>query len=148
MSGEARLFDTNMFVQAYTVSDERKHEIALTLIERVWAGEEAATTLQNLCEFFFVVTRKVAKPISPSTAESVLRGILIGSQWTVIDRTPETVFKAIDLVKVHRAPFWDALIAACMLEHGVNTVVTENERDFKRIPGITVINPFKKVRLI
>jgi predicted nucleic acid-binding protein len=146
MSDEARLFDTNILVQAYTISDERRHEIALPLIERVWAGEEAATTLQNLCEFFFVVTRKVAKPISPSTAESVLRGILSGSQWTVIDRTSETVFKAIELVRVHRAPFWDALIAACMLEHDVHTIVTENERDFKKIPGINVFNPFKKAR--
>jgi len=50
---------------------------------------------------------------------------------------------AIELVKLHRAPFWDALIAACMLEHGVRTIVTENERDFKRIPGIMALNPFK-----
>ena len=35
------------------------------------------------------------------------------------------------------------LIAACMLEHAILTIVTENERDFRRIPGITVINPFK-----
>lgn len=146
MSDEARLFDTNILVQAYTISDERRHEIALSLIERVWAGEEAATTLQNLCEFFFVVTRKVTKPISPSAAESVLRGILLSSQWTVIDRTPETVFKAIELVKAYRVPFWDALIAACMLEHGIHTIVTENERDFKKTPDVTIINPFKKVR--
>jgi predicted nucleic acid-binding protein len=37
----------------------------------------------------------------------------------------------------------DALIAACMLENGIEIIVTENERDFKRIPGITVINPFR-----
>lgn len=148
MNGEARLFDTNILVHAYTISDERRHEIALPLIERVWAGEEGITTLQNLCEFFFVVTRKVAKPIAPAAAESVLRGILLGSQWTVIDRNPETVVKAIDLVKVHRVPFWDALIAACMLEHGIHIIVTENERDFTRIPGITVSNPFKRARLV
>ncbi|MGE0826753.1 MAG: PIN domain-containing protein [Candidatus Binatia bacterium] len=147
MSDEVRLFDTNILVHAYTISDERKHALALALVERVWAGEEAATTLQNLCEFFFVVTRKVTKPISPSEAESVLRGILVGSQWTVIDRTPDTVFKAIEFLRRSRTHFWDALIAACMLEHDVHTIVTENERDFKKIPGITVINPFKKVRL-
>ena len=47
------------------------------------------------------------------------------------------------MVRVYRATFWDALIAACMLEKGIKTIVTENERDFKRIPGITIINPFK-----
>ena len=30
-----------------------------------------------------------------------------------------------------------------MLEHEVYAIVTENERDFRRISGITVINPFK-----
>jgi predicted nucleic acid-binding protein len=49
-----------------------------------------------------------------------------------------------DLVRERRAPFWDALIAACMLENGIEIIVTENERDFKRIPGITVTNPFRK----
>jgi predicted nucleic acid-binding protein len=51
--------------------------------------------------------------------------------------------RAIELEKLHRVPFWDALIAACMQEHGIQTIVTENERDFRRIAGINVINPFK-----
>ncbi|MGH7770893.1 MAG: PIN domain-containing protein [Candidatus Binatia bacterium] len=113
------------------------------MVEKVWGGEEAVTTLQNLCEFFFVATGKVQKPISASSAETVVKGILAGSQWRVIDRSPETVSKAVELVKLHRAAFWDALIAACMTEHGIHTIVTENERDFRRIPGITVVNPFR-----
>jgi len=143
MNGEARLIDTDVLVHAYTVSDDEKHRAALTLIEGVWSGEGATTTLQNLCEFFFVATRKVEKPISASTGEAIVKGIMAGSQWRVIDRSPETVFKAIELVKLHRAPFWDALIAACMLEQQVHTIITENERDFRRIPGIVVVNPFR-----
>jgi hypothetical protein len=41
--------------------------------------------------------------------------------------------KAMEIVQSVRAPFWDALIAACMLEHGVEVIVTENEKDFKNI---------------
>ena len=143
MNGEPRLIDTVVLVHAYTVSDNEKHRVALGLIERVWGGEEATTTLQNLCEFFSVVTQKVEKPISASAAETIVKGILTANQWRVIDRGPETVFKAIELVKLHRASFWDDLIAACMMEQQVYTVITENERDFRRIPGIKVINPFK-----
>ena len=143
MNGEPRLIDTVVLVHAYTVADDYKHRTALSLMERVWGGEEAVTTLQNLCEFFFVAIGKVQKPISASAAETVVKGILTGSQWRVIDRSPETVSKAIELVQLHRAAFWDALIAACMLEHGIHTIVTENERDFRRVPGITVINPFR-----
>ena len=144
MTGEPRLIDTVVLVHAYTVSNDERHGVALGLIERVWGGEEATTTLQNLCEFFFVVTRKVEKPISPSAAETIVKGILTATQWRVIDRGPETFFKAIELVKRHRASFWDALITACMLENGIHTIVTENERDFNTIPGVTVINPFKE----
>ncbi|MBI4529805.1 MAG: PIN domain-containing protein [Deltaproteobacteria bacterium] len=143
MTGEMQLIDTNILVHAYTVSDEKKHRVALPIVEKVWAGEEAATALQNLCEFFFVVTRKVSKPISVTAAEATVEAILASSRWRVIDRKPETVREAIELVKVNRVPFWDALIAASMLEHGINTIVSENEPDFKRVPGISAINPFK-----
>jgi predicted nucleic acid-binding protein len=144
MTGELRLIDTNVLVHAYTVSDERKHEAAISLVEKVWEGEAASTTLQNLCELFSVITRKVAKPVPASSAATIVDEILAASQWSVIDRSPQTVLKATELVRLYRAPFWDALIAACMLESGIEIVVTENERDFKRIPGITVINPFRK----
>jgi len=144
MNGEPRLIDTVVLVHAYTVSNDVKHRVALALIEKVWGGEEATTTLQNLCEFFAVVTRKVQKPISASAAETIVKDILTATQWEVIDRSPETFFKAIELVKLRRTSFWDALIAACMLENGIHIIVTENERDFKRVPGITVINPFKE----
>lgn len=143
MSGETRLIDTNVLVQAYTVSDDRKHDLALSVLERIWKGEGATTTLQNLCEFFFIVTRKVAKPIPATAAETIVRGILGASQWRVVDRRPETALRAMELVRLHRTNFWDALIPACMLEHSVDTILTENDRDFKKIPGITVVNPFK-----
>ena len=73
MNGEPRLIDTVVLVHAYTVSDEEKHPVALALVEKVWGGEEAITTLQNLCEFFSVVTRKVQKPISASAALDLLK---------------------------------------------------------------------------
>jgi predicted nucleic acid-binding protein len=143
MTADTRLIDTNVLVHAYTVSNDRKHEAAVSLVEKIWKGESASTTLQNLCELFSVVTRKVAKPVSASSAAAIVKGILTASQWTVIDRTPQTVLRATELVRLHRVPFWDALIAACMLENAIGIIVTENEDDFKRIPGITTTNPFK-----
>jgi predicted nucleic acid-binding protein len=50
-----------------------------------------------------------------------------------LDRREETVVHAMELVRQRHVPFWHALIAACMLENGIETIVTENERDFKRI---------------
>jgi predicted nucleic acid-binding protein len=88
MAGEMQLIDTNILVHAYTVSNEKKHRAALPIVEKVWAGEEAATALQNLCEFFFVVTRKVSKPISVTAAEATVEAILASSRWRVIDKAP------------------------------------------------------------
>lgn len=39
--------------------------------------------------------------------------------------------------------FWDVMLAAAMLENGVNKIYTENTKDFK-IPGIKAVNPFLK----
>ena len=36
MNGETRLIDTNVLVHAYTIADDRKHQAALALVERVW----------------------------------------------------------------------------------------------------------------
>lgn len=143
MSGETCLLDTNVLVHAYAVADEQKHQTARLLVERVWAGQRAATTIQNLCEFFAVVTRKVARPIPTAHAGTIVQGILSASHWEIIDRGPASLMHAVELVKQRRAKFWDALIAAAMLEHGLGTIVTENVRDFRRIPGIRVVNPFK-----
>jgi predicted nucleic acid-binding protein len=140
---ENRLFDTNILVYAYDISERRRREIARALVDEVWDSGGAVVTLQNLSEFFFAVTRKVQKPVPVAEAKTIVSDILRSSRWMVIDRDAETLMKAMEIVEGVRAPFWDALIAACMLEHGIEVIVTENEKDFKNIPGITVMNPFK-----
>jgi predicted nucleic acid-binding protein len=135
--------DTNVLVYAYDVSERRRREIAKALVDEVWNAGGGVVTLQNLSEFFFAVTRKVQKPVPVVDAKTIVSDILRSSRWMVIDRNAGTVMKAMEIVESVRAPFWDALIAACMLEHGVEVIVTENEKDFKNIPGITIINPFR-----
>ena len=140
---ENRLLDTNILVYAYDVSEKRRREIAKGLVDEVWDAGGGVVTLQNLSEFFFAVTRKVQKPVPIVDAKTIISNILRSSRWMVIDRNAGTLVKAMEIVESVRAPFWDALIAVCMLEHGIEVIVTENEKDFKNVPGITVMNPFK-----
>jgi hypothetical protein len=70
-----------------------------------------------------------------------VKEILSSTKWHVLDRGAGTVIQAVELAALHHTSFWDALIAACMLDHGIHTIVTENERDFRKVPGLTVINP-------
>jgi len=143
MTDGERLIDTNVLVHAYISLEPRRHVSAREVILPLWEQGGGLTTVQNLCEFFFVATRRVKRPMAPDQAGSIVKEFLRSPKWRVLDRGEGTIVQAIELVKQHRIPFWDALIAACMLEHGVRIIITENERDFKRIPGITVINPFK-----
>ena len=140
---ENRLFDTNILVYAYDLSETRRRGIAQALVDDVWNAGGGVLTLQNLSEFFFAVTRKVQKPVPIVDAKTIVSDILRSSRWMVVDRNAGTVVKAMGIVESVGAPFWDALIAACMLEHDIEVIVTENEKDFKNIPGITVLNPFK-----
>ena len=137
------MLDTNILVYAYDVSEKRRREIAKGLVDEVWDAGGGVVTLQNLSEFFFAVTRKVQKPVPVVDAKTIVSDILRSSRWMVIDRNAGTLVKAMEIVESVRAPFWDALIAVCMLEHGIEVIVTENEKDFKNVPGITVMNPFK-----
>ncbi len=143
MTAAERLIDTNVLVHAYVFLDTKKHASARETLLPIWNEGGGFTTVQNLCEFFVVVTKKIERPMPVDQAGSIVREILSSVKWRVLDRREGTVVQAIDFVKLHRLSLWDALIAACMLEHGVHTVVTENERDFRKVPGIGVINPFK-----
>jgi predicted nucleic acid-binding protein len=146
MTAGERLIDTNVLVHAYVLLNVRKQIAAREIVMPIWQEGNGLTTLQNLCEFFTVSTKKIERPMPVEQAESIVREILGSEKWRVLDRQKDTVLRTIELVKLHRVPFWDALIAACMLEHGVRTIVTENVRDFKRIPGVTVVNPFTKTQ--
>lgn len=143
MTDGEKLIDTNVLVHAYVLLDPKKQASAREIVLPIWQEGGGLTTVQNLCEFIFVATRKVKQPMPPDLAGSIVREVFRSPKWRVLDRGQEAVVQAVELVKQHHIPFWDALIAACMLEHGVAAIVTENEQDFKRIPGITVINPFK-----
>ncbi|WP_304840718.1 hypothetical protein [Methanocalculus sp.] len=45
------------------------------------------------------------------------------------------------LEEQHKLHFWDALLVATMVENHIHTIYTEDAH-FRKIPGITVINPF------
>ena len=61
----------------------------------------------------------------------------------VIDSANTSFFRAIDIVSRHKIHLWDAMIAACMKENDINEIVTENKKDFEKIPDIQVIVPFE-----
>ena len=98
--------------------------------------------MQNLMEFFVVITSKVEKPIKSIEAKGIIEDFLKSEKWKIIDRDADTFLKAVNLVSEYGIPLWDALIAACMDENNIIEIVTENKKDFEKIPHITVTVPF------
>lgn len=139
------LFDTNIIIYAHDISELEKKDICARLLENVYENElTGVVSNQILGEVFKGLTKNIEKPISVEEAKLVIENIIDSDSWTKINYTHETVKRTILTVKVHKAPFWDSLIAETMKENGIVKIYTENEKDFKKIPGIKVVNPFKK----
>lgn len=146
MKDKEPLIDTNVLVHAYVLSNGKKHAIAKDIVQNIWSNGGCITTLQNISEFFFVVTKKVEKPILTSKAKLIVGHLISTPQWWVIDRDETTLLQAIQLVEQYNVPFWDALVAACMLQHEIKAILTENVKDFKNLKGIKALNPFKTAK--
>lgn len=142
MKNNPALIDTNILVYAYDSVAGSKHSTAKELLKKAWE-EAAIISLQNLCDFFVVITKKVEKPVSIKQAKDIIEDIICSKEWAIIDRTSETIINTLELTRGTNVHFWDEVIAATMLEFGVKVIITENVKDFSKIKQIKVINPFK-----
>jgi predicted nucleic acid-binding protein len=134
-------FDTNILVYAYDASEPGKRKTCKKLIEKVYSGEIAGVVSnQILVEFFNALTRKFG--VKQAEAKLMVRALATSDRWSKINYNCSTVEKVLNNHDFSVAPFLDALIAETMKENGVNTIVTENIKDFDKIIGIRVINPF------
>ena len=132
MSDSIKLVDTNILVYAYDVTDQQKHKRAKQLLEKCWKKEVVyAISSQNLAEFFIIITKKVPHPLPLEEAEQIIKDICAFSSWKVLQYSEQTLLKAIKLHKEKKKHFWDALIAATMLDAGITHIYTENESDFR-----------------
>ena len=138
---EIALIDTNILIYAYEEEESEKKEVSLKLVEKCFANEaEYAISVQNLAEFIAAYTSKGKG--KKELLEEAIRGIAEHNNFLKISYNENTIVNALNIIKEANAPFWDALIAATMLENNIHKIYTENTKDFS-IAGITAINPFK-----
>lgn len=137
-----KLIDTNVLVYAYDTSEEKKHAVSKDLLRHMWIDGGGVVCLQNLMEFFVVITRKVENPVDVITAKGIVRDFIGSDKWTVIDRDADTLLAALDLVAQYGIHLWDAAIAATMMENDIPEIITENTKDFGKIPQLIVFSPF------
>lgn len=141
------LLDTNILVHATTIVSHH-HARAKEICRQAWKQELAAcVALQNLCEWYAVVTdsRRFSPPLSSEEASRELETYAASDSLRVI--TPSTSLlerlpRLLRRVRSKGAHVFDVLLVATMLEHGVETIYTENVRDFSGFREIRTVNPF------
>lgn len=137
-------FDTNIIVYAYDTSETNKQKICARLLENVYKNEIVGiVSNQVLGEIFKTLTGKIEMPIKVEDAELLIENIIESDKWIKINYNHETIRRAIITVKLYKVSFWDVVIGETMKENGIVKIYTENEQDFRKIPGIEVINPLK-----
>lgn len=141
---EFPLIDSNILVYAFDRDDEGKNKIAEGLLEKVAINKlKIVLSTQNLSEFYLNTTKKIKKPILPNIAKAIITRVISLSNVKILKIQESTILNAIDISIDYNLSYWDSLIAAVMQENSINTIITENEQDFKKIPWLEVINPFK-----
>lgn len=135
-------FDTNIICYAFDINEHTKREVCEKLIKRVLNGEiTGIVSNQVLGEVFNATTTKLK--MSLEKAKILVQAIIASEKWEKVNYTHKTINRAAEKFEQLGIPFWDSVIAETLRENSVEEIITENERDFKRVPGIRINNPFR-----
>ena len=132
-------FDSNILVYAVDRNAGDRHRAAATLVERSVRPGNCTQTLQSLCEFFNVATRKVGL--------NTLAAAEVVARWQaavpVEPASDSDLRDAMRIVREHGLSFWDALLWATVRRAGVEILFSEDFQDGQSIEGVRIIDPFK-----
>ena len=133
-------YDTNILIYAYDLNEPRKRKLCKQIVKDVFSGKEVgAVSGQILVELYNSLTLKLAVPAG--SASKIVESFILSNNWLKINYNENTIRAAIRSSLAFKSPFLDTLIAETMKEHALNTIITENEKDFIRMPGMKVVNP-------
>lgn len=136
MSGRA-FVDTNVLVYAVDGADRRKRRIAGDVLRA--RADEIVLSTQVLSEFYVVVTRRLAVPLSPAEAAVAVDALC---ELPVVVTDADLVRDGIAQSIAARLSFWDGLIVAAARASGCETLLTEDLASGTTIGGVRVENPF------
>ncbi len=133
------LLDSNLLIYAYA-EDSSKRQRAATLLNDCFLGKATfAISLQNIGEFCNIALGKYGLAVE-DVWERVEELIGCGS-FIKVNYIASTFQHALKVSANSSIDFWDAMIAATMLENGIDTIYTE-DASFGKVPGIKAVNPF------
>ena len=136
------LIDTNVLVYGFENSDKFKQEKSMLVIEKSAVENNVFVSVQNMAELARVLTEKVKIKVPANITQMYL--LKMGNLFRRIFYDEFTIMNALDISEKYKLHFFDALLVATMKENGIKTIITENDKDFEKIPFIKAVNPFRK----
>ena len=144
------LVDTNVLVRVIEPRHAHHAQAVAAIRALSLAGNTLCLVPQVHCEFWVGATRPIAvNGLSMTSLEAEAELLKLGpplfrmlrDERAVYDRWRELVIKH----RVQRKGAHDARLVAAMYRHGLTHILTFNAADFKRYPGITVLDPEQTV---
>jgi len=130
-------FDTNILVCTDDASALAKQRRASALFDEHFSAGNAVLSLQVLQEYFSAATRKLDLP-----TEIAQDRVRIFSLANIVRFAVTDVVLAIELHRLTKISFWDAMIVHAARIGGAKVLYSE---DFQRgavLGGVRVVNPF------
>ena len=134
--------ETNVLIYAHDVDAEAKHQIAKSVLEKLWSERAGVLSMQVLQEFYVNVTRKILSPLPKDMARLVVGSYSI---W-YMETTPSEISEAFRIEDESRIGFWDAMIISSAAKSGATRILSEDLNAGQSIAGILVENPFIALR--
>ena len=120
--GEKGMFDLKAWVAS---RPEDRFEIAAITVAELWHGVERATGAHKIRRQRYLQTIVNALPVIPYTEQTAYEHSRL---WAELESAGKMI------------GFYDVIVAATALEHGCD-VATFNQKHFRQVRGLTVIEP-------
>jgi predicted nucleic acid-binding protein len=130
-------FDTNILVYTDDALSPEKHTRAIELFTDHRQRGAAVISLQVLQEYYATVTRKLG-----FDAGLAQRKVEVLAQGNVVRLEARDVIAAIELHRLTRISFWDAMIVQAARLAGTSVLYTEDLQHGAVLGGVPVVNPF------
>lgn len=134
--------DTNVLVYAYDRGGGDKHAQAQRAIAQLWEEGNGVLSTQVLQEFYVNVRRKARRPISISSARSLVADYMA---WDPIVNDGTSILEAMEVEGRHKISFWDALIVVAARKGKAGVILSEDFSHGQKFGAVRINNPFLAV---
>jgi predicted nucleic acid-binding protein len=129
--------DSNVLLYTDDQANPGKQKRAIQILTELRQLRSGVISLQVLQEYFVIATRKYGVG-----HDDARQKIELFAAFEVVEPGLGDVFAAIDLHRLRRLSYWDALIVQTAKRAGCPILFSEDMQHGQIIDGIRIVNPF------